>query len=217
MYVSPTIIDSAETDRGVIQLQKRGNDYEVISNGTFLMATYNGESERLLVNAAIEQASMPKHVLIGGLGVGMSLAETLSYSSIQKVTVIEIEERIIEWNKTYLADFSSQSLQDPRTNIVHADFTKWMYETDETFDAICLDIDNGPDWTVTDSNDALYQKDSLIVLASLLNENGILTFWSASAAPDFVGSLEQLFSRVEVRTVPMERGEPDYVFLASNT
>ncbi|WP_246050093.1 spermine/spermidine synthase [Aquibacillus sediminis] len=216
MYISPIVIDTVQTDRGEVQLQQRGSDYEVISNGTFLMATYNGESERLLVRAAIKEAPEPKRVLIGGLGVGISLAETLSYSFINDVTVVEIEENIIKWNKTYLAAYSSHSLEDPRTSIVHADFTKWMYETQGTYDAICLDIDNGPDWTVVDSNNALYEKNSLHVLASLLSDRGVLTFWSATASPDFVARLQENFLHVKELQVPMERGEPDYIFIAMN-
>ncbi|GEL76964.1 spermine/spermidine synthase [Tenuibacillus multivorans] len=213
MYTSPKVIDYAKTSRGEIQLQQRGDEYEVISNGTFLMATYNGESEKLLVQAAIEEATHPERVLIGGLGVGFSLAEALSYSNIKEVTVIEIEKCIIEWNKTYLAEYSSNSLQDPRTNIVHADFTKWMYETQEKFDVICLDIDNGPDWTVVESNNTLYQEDSLHVLASLLNEQGVISFWSASSAPHFVARLKQIFKHVTELSVPVDRGEPDYIYL----
>ncbi|WP_226036622.1 spermine/spermidine synthase [Aquibacillus saliphilus] len=214
MYVSPTVIDCTTTPRGEIQLQQRGNEYEVISNGTFLMATYNGDSERLLVKAAIEEKAEAESVLIGGLGVGLSLAEALSFSSIKEATVIEIEESIIEWNKTYLSKYSSNSLIDPRTKIVHADFTEWMYRTQDKFDVICLDIDNGPDWTVVDSNGALYQEDSLRTLASLLTEKGVISFWSASSSPSFAAKLKQLFKHVTELKVPVERGEPDYIYMA---
>ena len=70
MYQSPIVIERALTENGEIQLQKRGSDYEIIFNGTFLMATYNGDSEKLLVRWAIETADSPKTVLIAGLGVG---------------------------------------------------------------------------------------------------------------------------------------------------
>lgn len=79
------IIERASTPRGEIQLQRRGEFYEIISNGTFLMATYNGESERLLVRRALEQAKAPGKVLIGGLGVGFSLQEALSDPRVRRL------------------------------------------------------------------------------------------------------------------------------------
>lgn len=83
------------TPRGDRQLQQRDSHYEIISNGTFLMATYNGESERFLVSTALKNTAAPKSVLIGGLGVGFSLTEALRHEQITQVTVIEIEEVII--------------------------------------------------------------------------------------------------------------------------
>lgn len=215
MQPSLQIIERTQTPRGELQLQRRGNDYEIISNGTFLMATYNGKSERLLVSAALEAIPQPKRVVIGGLGVGFSLAEALRHQTIQEVTVIEIEQEIIDWNQAYLSSFSENALEDPRTHIVHDDFLEWLRQEEGPYDAICLDIDNGPDWTVTDSNNALYQKDNLLRLAHLVGSCGVATFWSASHSPDFQRLLEQIFVKVERKTVYRERGEDDCVYIAS--
>ncbi|MBO8173083.1 MAG: spermine/spermidine synthase [Bacillaceae bacterium] len=211
----PHIIERAETPRGDLQLQRRGEHYEIISNGTFLMATYNGESERLLVSAALEKAASPTRVLIGGLGAGYSLAEALKDDRVQQATVIEIEQKIIEWNRTHLAPFSGHALDNPRTRILHADILAWITQTEEKFDAICLDIDNGPDWTVTEDNVALYSEKGLQTLTRLLSPEGVLSFWSATSSPDFVTRLGKYFARVETREIPQERGEPDYIFLAA--
>ncbi|UUI05568.1 spermine/spermidine synthase [Oceanobacillus jeddahense] len=208
------IIQRVRTPRGDIQLQQRDSHYEIISNGTFLMATYNGDSERLLVSAALKNTTAPKSVLIGGLGVGFSLAEALHHEQITQVTVIEIEEAIITWNRTHLAAFSNHALKDSRTKIIQADFLEWMETAAEKFDVICLDIDNGPDWTVTDSNTELYQMNTLHLLTGLLAFGGVLAFWSAASSQAFVEKLKKSFKEVQEIPVPQEKGEADYIYLA---
>jgi spermidine synthase len=202
------------TTRGEIQLQRRGNDYEIISNGTFLMSTYNGESERLLVRSALQYVSQPHHVMIGGLGVGFSLQEALLDPRVEQVTVIEIEQKIIDWNKTELADVSNRAVEHPKTNVINADLIEWIGNTNEKFDLICLDIDNGPDWKVFEQNHSLYQENSFCKLHRLLQPGGCITFWSATASPVFAKRMEQYFGNVEVLDVEQSHGEPDYIFLS---
>lgn len=208
-----TVIDRYENERGQLQLQKRGDHYEIISNGTFLMATYNGESERSLVSVPIELCEQPRRVLIGGLGVGFSLREALCHEQVERVTVVEIEEKIIEWNRTFLAPFSDHALQNPRANVVLADLLAFIHDSGEIYDCICLDIDNGPDWTVTENNSNLYGDDNLLVLSRLLNDGGVIAFWSASGSPEFVKRMELCFDQVEVLSFDVDRGEPDVVFV----
>lgn len=209
------VIERTQTPRGELQLQRRGNHFEIISNGTFLMATYNGESERLLVSAALDAVPQAKHVVIGGLGVGFSLAEALRYQSVQEVSVVEIEEKVIDWNRTHLAPFSSYGLDDSRTRMIQANLLEWISQEKGTYDAICLDIDNGPDWTVTDANSNLYQKDNLIRLAHLLSPYGVVAFWSASHSEEFERMLTDIFVQVKRKTIPREKGEDDCVYVAS--
>lgn len=207
------VIERATTPRGDIQLQRRGDYYEVISNGTFLMATYNGESERLLVRSALEQVPSTRSILIGGLGVGFSLEEALKDPSVEQVTVVEIDPYIIQWNSTILAPISDHALSDPRTRLVHADLIEWLQHTDDTFDLICLDIDNGPDWKVFEQNSSLYDQVGLDMLTRCLNPKGCITFWSATPSPDFEYALKRRFESVKVLTVAQAHGDPDYIFL----
>lgn len=213
--MGPEVLDRYESPRGTLQLQRRGEHYEIISNGIFLMATYNGESERLLVTAALDAAATPRRVLIGGLGVGFSLAAALAYPGVQQVTVVEIEERLIEWNRGPLAPFSGNAIADPRTRVVNADLVAWLQTAEGPFDAICLDFDNGPDWTVTDANQSLYNDRNLTAVARLLAPGGQVAWWSALQAPQFATRLAHHFGHVEELTVEQVRGEPDYVYLAS--
>lgn len=216
MNNAPEIIERSHTERGDIQLQKREDHYEIIYNGTFLMATYNGESERLLVSRALGRSRGPHKVLIGGLGVGFSLEEALSDPRVTQVDVVEIEEVIIQWNRKHLAAVSGYALDDPRTNVIHTDLLQWMSRTDETYDVICLDIDNGPDWTVSESNTGLYSERGVSGLIRLLRPQGILSFWSATASNEFVDFLKLFFDEVVVEAVPQERGEPDYIYVVSS-
>jgi spermidine synthase len=215
MHQSPIVIERALTKNGEIQLQKRGNDYEIIFNGTFLMATYNGESEKLLVRWAIEGADSPKTVLIAGLGVGFSLAEAQNHEMIDKITVVEIEQKIIEWNRTYLSAFSEGALNQPKVDVVNEDFIQWMKNTQQKYDVICLDIDNGPDWVVIDDNDKLYGDAGIYNLLKLMNESGAISFWSAAKSDRFEEGLKKYFDGVYVKEVSHESGEPDYIYLAN--
>src|SRR5699024_10171032 len=83
------------------------------------------------------------------------------------------------------------------------------------YDAICLDIDNGPDWTVTDANSRLYRHHSLTQLLHLLSPNGVVAFWSASHSGAFERVLRDMFVHVKRKTVPREKGEDDCVYIAS--
>lgn len=208
------VLERHATPRGELQLQRRGAQYEVISNGMFLMATDNGQSERLLITAALAAAASPRRVLIGGLGVGFSLGAALADSRVEQVTVVEIEGPLIEWNRGCLAPFSGHGLEDPRTWVVEADLVRWIQGSRDTFDAICLDIDNGPDWTVTEANQELYGNAGLAALSRLLAPGGAISFWSAAASPSFAARLAQYFTGVEVLAIPVTRGEPDCVYLA---
>src|SRR5215212_4875123 len=110
MPIEREVVDRCISPRGVMQLQKRGQHFEIISNGVFLMATHNGASERRLVTEALAAATNPRRVLIGGLGVGFSLGVALADSRVSHVTVVEIEERLIAWNRTELAPFPGMDL-----------------------------------------------------------------------------------------------------------
>jgi len=212
---SPFVVDRCQTPRGELQLQRRGDHYEIVSNGIFLMATYNAASARLLVTAALDAVTQPRRVLVGGLGVGISLAAALADPRVTEVTVVEIEERVIAWNRRELAPFSDHALDDPRTTVVLADLLTWLQKTSDRFDVICLDIDNGPDWTVTDENQALYGCGGLAMVQRRLAPAGALSVWSATAAPAFAERLCHRFGNVRVLPVRQDRGGPDYVYLAT--
>jgi spermidine synthase len=214
---SPEVIERLATDRGELVLRRAGDHYEIIANGMFLMDTRDGRSERLLVRAALDRFGGPARLLIGGLGVGFSLAEALSVPGC-RVTVVEREPAVIGWHSTHLAGVCAPA------QVVCDDLQSFLFtvlpEAGKTstatrsFDVICLDIDNGPDWTVTSDNAALYDDEGLLLLRQRLTPGGVLAVWSANASPAFEARLRTHFSDVEIHTVEVARGEPDVVYTA---
>ena len=208
-----TTIATATGHCGELVLRRDGDHHEIIANGMFLMDTRAGESERLLVTAAADRMPEPGHLLIGGLGVAFSLREALAHPRVSKVTVVEREEHIITWNQGPLGN--QAPLADPRTHLIPTDLTTWLPTTPTRFDALCLDIDNGPDWTLGEDNAGLYSQEGVDMLRAHLTPGGVLAIWSATASPAFTTTLSQTFAEVETLEVPVPRGEPDVVFLAT--
>jgi len=202
-------------EHGELVLRGDAEHFEIISNGVFLMDTRAGESERLLVRTALGRVARPSSILIGGLGVGFSLAEALRSPYARKVTVIEREPAVIRWHATHLKPYSGDALTDPRVDVECADLLSWLRTSPQTYDVLCLDIDNGPDWTVTDANAVLYEHAGLDLLARRLRPGGALAVWSAGTAPAFESRLRERFGDVSAHSVEVARGEPDIVYLAS--
>ncbi|MFF8590918.1 spermidine synthase [Streptomyces sp. NPDC015220] len=217
-YETPVVLDRREGPYGEVVLRRHGALLQIVANGCFLMDTSDGRSERLLVDAALAalDGRRAPHVLIGGLGVGFSLAHAAADPRWGRITVVEREPAIIGWHRAGpLAALTAQALADPRTDIVEADLTDHVNETSATYDALCLDIDNGPDWTVTDGNQDLYAPPGLASCARALKPGGVLAVWSAKPSPEFEGTLRNVgFQQVRTEEVPVARGVPDAVHLA---
>lgn len=215
----PVVVDRAWTARGELVLRRAGDHHEIIHNGVFLMDTRAGASERLLVSAALQACgAAAASVVIGGLGVGFSLVEALADARVRAVTVVEVEPAVIGWHRPGgpLATWSRGALADPRTRVVRADVAAWLARDRGVYDAVCLDVDNGPEWTVTRANQELYGDAGLDALARRLTPTGALTVWSAMHAPRFQERLHRRFASVEVREVPSAtRGGPDVVYVAA--
>lgn len=214
MNEEPEVLDRLTGVCGELVLRRVGADFEIIANGVFLMDTRNGESERLMVDAVAERMPAGGRLLVGGLGVGFSLRAALDHPRVGEVVVVEREHAVIEWNRGPLRERHGDALADPRARCVAADLLSWLPSSGESFDGICLDIDNGPEWTVTEGNAALYDSSGLAMVARALSPGGVLAVWSASASPAFTARLTSLFAEVETLSVPVPRGEPDRVFLA---
>ncbi|WP_107081882.1 spermidine synthase [Streptomyces sp. SBT349] len=216
----PVVLDRREGPHGEVVLRRHSGLFQIIANGCFLMDTSDGRSERLLVTAARDalDARPSPALLIGGLGVGFSLAEAAADPRWGRVTVVERERAVIDWHRDGpLAAFTSDALADPRAELVADDLLAHLRTAAGRYDALCLDIDNGPDWTVTADNDGLYSPAGLALCRDALTPGGVLAVWSARPSDAFPRDLRDAgFTSVRTREVPVVRGVPDVLFLASH-
>ncbi|MFE0424263.1 spermidine synthase [Streptomyces sp. NPDC058953] len=224
----PVTLDRRDGPYGEVVLRRRGHHHEIIANGCFLMDTSDGRSERRLVDAAFETLTADIRrapvrtsekrpaLLIGGLGVGFSLAHAAADARWGRIAVVEREAAIVDWHLTGpLGAVSGPALADPRSVILRTDLLTHLRDTDERYDALCLDIDNGPDWTVTDDNSGLYAPAGLALCRARLTPGGVLAVWSAQPSADFDTALRNAgFSGVRTEEIQVARGVPDVVHLA---
>ncbi len=178
--------------------------YEIIFNGVFLMASYNERSGKAVATLAIEPLAGERRALralIGGLGMGYTLRAALDYDGIQAVDVVEIEEHIINWAQRFFGELNGHALSDPRVHLIQMDLRDYLFQMEETYDAIILDVDNGPTWLVLESNQSLYERPTLARMKDLLAEGGVLTVWAAEKCPDFQKRLEKVFGQAEEITI----------------
>lgn len=211
----PVVLDRIATPRGELVLRRLGADLEVISNGVFLMDTRDGRSERALVREAVSAHDGARHLLVGGLGVGFSLLEAVEMPGLSRIDVVEIEPSVLRWHRTHFADRTGAALADPRVHVAVADVRDHLAAHQDGYDVVCLDVDNGPDWTVTESNAGIYGAEGLAECLAALRPGGVLAVWSAAASPEYEALLGQHLD--DVRVVHIERhtarGGPDVVLL----
>jgi spermidine synthase len=225
MHETVHVIDRREGPYGEVALRRRGDHFEIIANGCFLMDSSDGRSERMMVTGALDLLEHPDgaSVLIGGLGIGFSLAEACADPRPGRIHVVEREDAVIDWHTqgtTPLKVFAGTGHDDPRARVIHEDLLHYLNTTVERYDVICLDIDNGPHWTVTDDNRGLYEPAGLSLLEGALTDCGVLSIWSSADAPEFRDRLASTFTRVVTLEIPLagdRRGDPDVVILASRS
>ena len=214
----PVVVDRVSTPRGELVLRRAGSHLEVISNGTFLMDTRDGRSERLLVTSALDAHPSPARLLIGGLGVGFSLLAAVESPPLERIDVVEIEPAVVRWHREHLAHLTGDALADPRVSVLVGDLRHHLSSVAASsfrYDVLALDVDNGPDWTVTDANTALYAEAGIALMVDCLGPGGVLAVWSASAVPEFESRLREQLTGVRVLEVPVRaaRAHPDIVYL----
>jgi spermidine synthase len=210
----PVVVERLPTAAGELVLRRAGRHFEVILDGSFLMDTRDGRSERALVREAVAGLERAR-VLIAGLGVGFSLDEALAAAEVAAVVVVEVQEAIVRWARSHLRAVAGRGLEDPRVELVVADLAAHLRASERRYDAICLDVDNGPGWLSRPTNAGLYDAAGLALLARRLEPGGRLAVWSSAPSAAFEARLGERFADVRRLELPARRGSDDVVYVAA--
>ncbi len=185
---------------GELRLYKRGREFSIRVNGSELMNSSAHGSEDALAELACAKVAgrSNSRVLIGGLGMGYTLAAALNrLGPNARVVVAELVPAVIEWNRKYLAGLAGHPLQDKRVTIREADVARVLKEKRCDYDVILLDIDNGPEGLTRKGNDWLYAKEGLEAAFAALRSKGVLAIWSVSSDRSFTRRLKQTGFKVK--------------------
>ena len=215
-------IARAESERGELVLRRRtpngaADVLELRANGVFVMDTLETSSEIELATLALDLVPDPRDVVIGGLCLGFTLQRELADPRVEQVTVVEVEEALVEWMRDGTVPHGPALLADNRVRIVNADITMAIAEARRTHDLVLLDVDNGPGYLVHDDNAGLYSHAMLERCRTLLNPGGVLVVWAANEAPDLLAELTTVFGAAEERAVDVllqDRPEQYFLYLA---
>ena len=213
MAVTPwSLLDTAKIPNpgGELRLFQRGKEFSINlgARGELMNSRAHDSEEALATESCKRIAKRPKaRVLIGGLGMGYTLAAALKQLQPDaEVTVAELMHAVIGWNRGPLADLAGRPLEDPRTHVHQGDVAKLLQRPRNGFDTILLDVDNGPEGLTSDDNDWLYSADGLNTSYQALRRGGILGVWSAGPDRGFTHRLNKIGFRVDVHTVNAHRG-----------
>lgn len=205
---------------GELRLFRRGDDYIIALGGNELMSSRMSGSEEALASMScarlrnIDTASL----LIGGYGMGFTLRAALAdLGPGAKITVSELVPGIIDWARGPLAALTAGCLDDPRVKIVVGDVASSIAAADAAFDAILLDVDNGPDGLTRPDNDRIYTPTGLAKARAALKPGGVLAIWSAAPDPGFARRLTAAgfqVDEVQVRSRANGKGARHLIWFA---
>jgi spermidine synthase len=185
-----------------LRLFQRGDDFMIVLDRNELMNSRMSGSEADLATMTIDRlvGQPAPQLLIGGYGMGFTLRAALAaLGPDARVTIAELVPEIIIWAKGPMAALTAHCLDDPRVRLISGDVVHQIETNPGTFDAILLDVDNGPDGLVRAANDRLYSRDGLKAARAALRPGGVLAIWSA--APDSVFANRLRRARFDVEEV----------------
>lgn len=194
--------------KGELRCYHHDGAYEVWIDHTELMSTRVFGSEEALAELALERLGHRKapRILIGGLGMGFTLARTLALVTAQAVVdVAEIVPEIVKWNDELFGHCAGHPIKDPRANLIVRDVRNLIEEAPDTYDMILLDVDNGPEGLSRPSNDSLYNKTGLKMIRKALRQDGVLGVWSSDDHTKFNARIRAERFNVELRHVKARR------------
>jgi spermidine synthase len=189
------LLDTAAVPGGEeLRLLQRGAEFSIRSGNNELMNSRVHGSEEALAEIAIKKAgeqARPR-ILIGGLGMGFTLRAALRVIGPEaRIVVAELVPAVVAWNRSWLASVSDQSLEDPRVSIREDDVASLIESGRSAYDAILLDVDNGPHALTRKTNEKLYSLSGLGAAYAALRPQGVLAAWSAQPDGNFTQRLRK--------------------------
>ena len=205
---------------GELRLMRRGKEFSIKLGTNELMNSRLSGSEAALATLAakkIEKVASP-HMLIGGLGMGFTLRAALAVlGNKAQIEVAELVPAVVAWARGPMAEIFGDSLNDPRVSIREADVSEIIRSHRSKFDAILLDVDNGPEGLTREANDALYDPAGLKVAHAALRPGGVLAVWSSGPNAPFTRRLRGAgfdVNEVNVRATERGRGAHHVIWIA---
>ena len=206
-----------------LRLMRRCAEFSMMLGQNELMNSRLSGSEEALATLAcrrIEAVECP-HVLIGGLGMGFTLRAALAVLGTEaRITVAELVPAVIAWARGPMANIFANSLNDPRASILSADVIEVIQSHPSAFDAILLDVDNGPEGLIRKANDALYNLKGLKAIHRALRPGGVLAVWSSGPHPLFSKRLRDAgfdVNEVAVRATAKRSGARHVIWFATKS
>ncbi|MBS7538856.1 spermidine synthase [Ancylobacter lacus] len=200
-----SLLDTAKVPDGFgdLRLMKRGEEFSIMAGATELMNSRLSGSEKALADLACDrlgERAAPR-LLIGGLGMGFTLRAALARLGPQaEVRVAELVPSVIAWARGPMAALFGGSLDDPRVSLLEGDVGAFIRQHRQAYDAILLDVDNGPGGLTRAANDGLYDPVGLAAAHAALRPGGLLLVWSSAPDRDFTQRLRRSgFAVDEVR------------------
>ena len=213
------LLASTTTPDGMrMTLSLHAGDYYIELDGQGLMSTRASGSEKALADLAAQELTDNSHprVLIGGLGLGVTLGAALDVLPLgASVVVVERFATVVDWNRKFGFESATDRLADPRVIVEVTDVVDYLREVTRPFDAILLDVDNGPDAWCLVSNSRLYDRPGLIEIRRALKPDGLLAVWSAEGSDVFENRLAEVGFAARSETVRSRKrkGERHTIFL----
>ncbi|HUS28050.1 MAG TPA: hypothetical protein VMZ53_06060 [Kofleriaceae bacterium] len=190
-------------------LARRGDEFALRVGGAELMNSRQHSSEEALAKLGCATLGSVPHarVMIGGLGMGFTARAALDVlPSDARVTIVELVPEVVAWNREHLGDLAGRPLDDPRVTVLECDVTQVIRESAETWNAILLDVDNGPDAFTSPDNAKLYGLKGLMACRKALVRGGMLGVWSVENDNAFTGHLTAAGFDVDKQRVPSRPG-----------
>ncbi|MEP1422568.1 MAG: spermidine synthase [Erythrobacter sp.] len=210
------LLDTAQIDDGeLLELFSHGRDFMILLGRNELMSTRMRFSEEQLAEMTLDRLSKTApRILIGGYGMGFTLRAALArLPEDAQVVVAEISEKIIEWAQGPMADLTGGTMSDPRLDLKICDVAALIDDANDgtcaKFDAILLDVDNGPDGMVRADNSRIYSRTGLGKARDALKPGGIVSVWSAARDYGFTKRMKEAgydVDEVGVRSRPNNKG-----------